>query len=797
MLGLPYHINEIATAAGALDLFQGQLRPSPLSYVSFDSRTISHGAETLFVALKTPNRDGHAFIADAYEKGVRNFLTEHPLNYKDCNYALCDNCLDTLQRWAMVHRQKFSYPVVGITGSNGKTIVKEWLATLLDMHVQVVKSPMSYNSQLGVALSLLRMHPQADIALIEAGISQKEEMASLWLMIQPDLGILTHMGSSHANGFASEQEKLQEKMQLFEGVEKVLVGDGQVEVIEALQRAQLPFHTTKELSLTLPEHVQNEADKENLALCLLTIQHLQIPLSEVMERIPLLHPVEMRTQWITDNPEITLINDSYNSDEDSVRNALQLLLKDPTHKKKQIILSDIPSLGNRQREVHETILREMCDTLGTEQVYTIGPIFKSLNHPQSYSSTGELQASLQYASFQNSTLLLKGARRYKLEHLIPFFNRKLNATYFKIRLHQLAENYRALKSGLPEGIHTMCMVKAGSYGSGTWQIAQVLEQEGATYLAVAYASEGIELRQAGIRLPIMVMNPDDSSIDSLLQFEIEPEVSNFEFLDKFLRAARLSGQKSYRIHVKLETGMGRLGFVEDELPKLIEMIARYPDLEIVSVLSHLAAADDPTEDEFSLAQAQRFQAMDQYLRAELGIVPFRHILNTAGLLRFPQFAFEMVRMGIGLYGINPLDSEEKSTKIKEIGSLHSSISQIREYPAGMSIGYGRSQETKRTSRIATVAIGYADGIPRSVGNGKASFMVNGQLAPTFGRICMDMLMLDVSDIPSARPGDSVLIFGRDQEDYLSIKTLAQAADTIPYEILVRLSSRIRRIYERE
>lgn len=797
MLGLPYHINEIATVAGALDLFQGLLDSPPIKYISFDSRTISHGSETLFVALKTPNRDGHEFISDAYEKGVRNFLTEQKLSYSDCNYAHCDDCLDTLQRWAYHHRQRFSYPVIGITGSNGKTVVKEWLATLLEMHMQVVKSPMSYNSQLGVALSLLRMHPQADIAIIEAGISQKDEMGRLWLMIQPDIGILTHMGSSHASGFSSESEKLGEKLQLFEGVDQVLVGSKQEKVLDALEQAGLAFRTSKEIQEALPATIQTDADKENIKLCLLAVKHLGIDLAEIWDRIPLLHPVEMRTQWITDNPDITLINDSYNSDEDSVRNALQVLLNDPSHTKKQIILSDIPSLGNRQTDVHTAILEETCQSLGKEHVYTIGPIFKALGHPQSYLNTKELLASLQYARFKHSTLLLKGARRFELEQLIPFFNKKLNATYFKIRLHQLAQNYRSLKSRLPQGTHTMCMVKAGSYGSGTWQIAQVLEEEGAAYLAVAYASEGIELRQSRIRLPIMVMNPDLSSIESLLQFGIEPEVSNFDFLEKFLRAARLSGLKSYRIHLKLETGMGRLGFSASELPRLINILNTYPDLEIVSVMSHLAAADDPNEDAFSFAQIERFQDMHQTLQAELGIASFRHILNTAGLLRFPQFAFEMVRLGIGLYGIDPLEQSGEQAKIEEIGSLHSSISQIRAYPEGLSIGYGRTQKTQRPSRIATVAIGYADGIPRSVGNGKASFLVHGQPAPTFGRICMDMLMLDVTDIPEAEAGDPVLIFGRDQEHYLSIKALSKAADTIPYEILVRLSVRIRRIYERE
>ena len=795
MLGLPYHINEIASLAGALDLFQGRLETTSLSYIAYDSRKISRGADTLFVALKTSNRDGHDFIADAYQKGVRNFLVEKALPFQDVNYAICDNCLDSLQRWALAHRQKFSYPVIGITGSNGKTIVKEWLASLLEMQYQIVKSPMSYNSQLGVSLSLLQMHPQAELALIEAGISEPDEMGRLWLMIQPNLGILTHMGSSHAEGFPSETAKLQEKLQLFEGVEIVFVGPEQVFVLEALEQNGIPFESSK-ANFPDKNRFPNPADRENAALAITVAKHLGTTEEDIIERLSLLQAVEMRTEIITDNPDISLINDSYNSDEDSLRNALQLLVNNPSHEKKQIILTDIPHLGNRQKEVQEGIYTELREQLGEENIYTVGPVFASMNLLQSFADTEALKSNLNYDDFKDSVLLLKGARSFALEKLLPFFNRKLNATYFKVRLHQLSKNFRSLKSQIPEGTHTMCMVKAASYGSGTWEIAQILEQEGATYLTVAYASEGIELRQDGIRLPIMVMNPDESSIESLIQFSLEPEVSNFSFLEKYLRAARLAELNTYRMHLKLETGMGRLGFIEDDLPKLIHIFSLHPDVEIVSVLSHLAAADDPSEDAFTFAQVERFQQMFQSLQSQLGIQSFRHILNTAGILRFPQYAFEMVRMGIGLYGIHPSSDTESLMDLEEIGSLHSSISQIREYPAGQSIGYGRTQTTTRPSRIATVAIGYADGIPRSVGEGKMSFLIRGKKAPTFGRICMDMLMLDVTDIPEADSGDSVLIFGREGEHYLSINKLAKAADTIPYEILVRLSNRIRRIYER-
>ncbi|MEM8890804.1 MAG: Mur ligase family protein, partial [Bacteroidota bacterium] len=414
------------------------MEPIALNYIAYDSRKISRGAETVFVALKTENRDGHEFIADAYQKGVRNFLVEKALPYKDVNYALCDDCLDTLQRWALAHRQKFSYPVIGITGSNGKTIVKEWVASLLEMRFQIVKSPMSYNSQLGVSLSLLQMHPQAELALIEAGISEPGEMGRLWLMIQPDLGILTHMGSSHAEGFPSEAAKLQEKLQLFEGVEKVFVGAEQKFVLEALRENDIAFESSQK---HFPHENQfpNQADKENATLAITVAKHMGATEEDILERLPLLQAVEMRTEIITDNPEISLINDSYNSDEDSLRNALQLLLSNPSHDRKQIILSDIPHLGNRQKEVQQNIYEELLEALGKENIYTVGPVFSSMNLPQSYPHTEALKAELKYEDFKDSVLLLKGARSFALEKLLPFFNRKLNATYFKVRLHQLSK----------------------------------------------------------------------------------------------------------------------------------------------------------------------------------------------------------------------------------------------------------------------------------------------------------------------------------------------------------------------
>ncbi|MEO0897745.1 MAG: bifunctional UDP-N-acetylmuramoyl-tripeptide:D-alanyl-D-alanine ligase/alanine racemase [Bacteroidota bacterium] len=808
----------MASLALATDLFQGEFHPRKFRYVAYDSRLISHGAETLFVALKTGNRDGHDFVEDAYQKGVRNFMVNKRLDLAAINYALVDDTLEALQRWAMNHRRQFSFPIWAITGSNGKTTVKEWLATLLEMEVQLVKSPMSYNSQLGAALSLLQLHPQADLAVIEAGISQAGEMAVLAEMIQPTHGILTHMGAAHAENFDSFNHKLQEKLLLFQDVNLLVHSSHQEHVSSQLEG--MPTQAVGQLEndhwkvtvkekgegatqLLWSENGENhelnipftgDSDIDNASIAIASSRAIGMSMAAIKERLPLLRPVLMRTEIISDNPDITLINDSYNSDVDSVRNAFQQLGQLDIHPQKWVILSDVPHLGDQQVPIQQDLLKEAEQLVGKGHVITIGPVFGQMGRVNHYNRVEDLLDQIVLKEFEDSTILLKGARNFALEKLIPRFNTKLNATTFRIDLGALSHNFRYLKSLVPEGTKSMCMVKASSYGSGTWEIAQHLEKEGATYFAVAYASEGIELRQAGISLPIMVMNPDLSSVEALLRFDIEPEVSNFPLLKAYLQAGRLSDRREYRIHLKLDTGMGRLGFLEEDLPELLSMLGQSPDLNIISVMSHLAAADMQEEDEFTLQQFEQFDRMYAYLQQELGIQSFRHILNTSGILRFPQRSMDMVRMGIGLYGINPVAEPHD---LREIGSLISTITQIHTYPAGTSIGYGRSQKTRRASKIGIVPVGYADSIPRRVGGGKMSLMIRGQRAPIFGRVCMDMLMVDVTDIAGIAAGEEVLIFGSKGEDMVSINEWAEAAETIAYELLVRISPRVRKIYTRE
>ena len=785
MLGLPYTLQEIAQISFAKDLFQGCETQIPLQYIAFDTRTIIHGEQTLFVALKTPHRDGHDFVAQAIEKGVQNFLVQKDLFFPNINYALVENTLDALQIWAKTHREKFAYPVIGITGSNGKTTVKEWLTTLLEGQFQIVKSPMSYNSQLGVALSLLQMRPNVDAAIIEAGISKVGEMAVLAEMIQPTLGILTHIGTAHSEGFVSEKQKLAEKLLLFTTAKKVITPPLAPPLVPPL-----PHYSV------LHKDFLTAADKENASLAAFAaLTFFGMSEEAIQNRLSLLYPIQMRTEMISENPQITLINDSYNSDIDSIFNAFQLLQNTNSQSHKKLILTDLSHLGKNQIGIQTEILKQAEKMFGQANVITIGEVFAKLrNNAFSFLSTQDFSQHFHYQDYIGNVVLFKGARQFELETLLPLFHHKLTATVFKVNLTALAHNLRYFRSLLPIQTKIMCMVKAFSYGSGTWEIAAALQQEGADNLAVAYSSEGIELREKGINLPIMVMNPDAQSLEALVKYEIEPEIYDFVLLEKYIRTARLAGLATYPIHLKFDTGMGRLGFQENDLPYLIEMLRQYPDIQVVSMLTHLAAADDSTADDFSIAQISRFQGIYEHLHNELGISPLRHVLNSAGILRFPHYAMDMVRLGIGLYGINPT---EKTTDLQEIGTLQTLISQIHSYPKGTSVGYGRSQFTTRDSRIATLPIGYADGIFRRLGNGKASFLVHGKAAPTFGRVCMDMLMIDVTDIPEAKTGDIVLIFGEMEESYLSVSDMAKSAETISYEILTRISPRVKRVYVKE
>ncbi len=833
MSGFQYTLAQIADMIGPDALVIGQASNDLLSEVEFDTRQLPEPAVTLFLAIKGDNRDGHLFLHRAFDQGVRHFLlSDAGMLPVGASGILVDDTVAALQAFAGSHRARFNCTVVAITGSNGKTTVKEWLVTLLGDHFAVHKSPGSYNSQIGVPLSLLGIEAHHEVAIIEAGISRKGEMARLERIIRPDIGILTHFGDAHAEGFASPAEKLQEKLQLFDHA-KALLADTQDAFVAQHVYAFHQSHPGLQLVTLGPgrgsnyclEHtyfdhasstaslqyagisyfldlpIPGEAALSNAALTVAAALHLGVPFAQIKDRLALLRPVSMRMEMITDNPEITVINDAYNADLSSVKNALSLLATERYHAARTLILTDIDHQGAAQERVQKAILDMAVQALGADSIIVIGPVFdlmlRDVPWIASYPSTEAFIEAFDYERFRNRTVLLKGARRFGLDRLIPYLSRRATATWFKINMNALAHNYRQFRSRVPKTTRTMAMVKAFAYGSGSWEIAQAVVREGVDELAVAYTSEGIMLRTRGIHVPIMVMNADLQSIAQLYRFDLVPEVYNLEFLRSYIAEGRLLGKTQFPVHIKVDTGMGRLGFGWQGADELIDFLQAEPNVVVKSVLSHFASADAPEQDAFTHLQAERFQHFYQELVAAVAFeaLPLRHICNTAGMLRFPQYAMDMVRLGIGLYGIPPFATA--AIDLQEIGSIHTVVTQVHEYAAGTPIGYGCSESRDHPARIATLPIGYADGIRRSLSNGKGRFLIRGQRAPVIGRVCMDMLMLDVTDVAGAQAGDEVVLMGGQGNDFVSVDELATLCDTISYEILTGISQRVRRVYVRE
>jgi Alr-MurF fusion protein len=839
MSGFKYTLAQIAEMIGPDAQIIGQATDVALAEVEFDTRLIHDAATTLFMAIKGENRDGHRFLQQAFEKGVCHFLLSEAdrLPTGACGILVPDTVV-ALQAFAKSHRDRFPRcRVVAITGSNGKTTVKEWLVTLLSGLFAVYKSPGSYNSQIGVPLSLLGIEADHEIAIIEAGISKKGEMARLERIIRPDIGILTHFGDAHAEGFASPAEKLQEKLQLFQHT-KLLIADVEDEtMLDALvaftkTHPQALFtlglnhdvwtsylediHSdatgssallqTRDTAIKLSLPIPGEAALHNAALAVVAAKQIgeewnDFEYADFTDRIALLRPVSMRMEMITDNPEITIINDAYNADLSSVKNALSLIATAHYHTARTLILTDIDHQGSAQERVQKAILDMAVMALGADNIVVVGPVFDMMLRDvpwiASYPSTEAFIEAFDYERFRNRTVLLKGARRFELDRLIPYLSRRATATWFKINMNALAHNYRQLRARVPKTTRTMAMVKAFAYGSGAWEIAQAVVREGVDELAVAYTSEGIMLRTRGIHVPIMVMNADLQSIAQLFRFDLVPEVYNLDFLRSYIAEGRQQGKSSFPVHIKVDTGMGRLGFDWQAAAELVAFLKAEPMVVVQSVLSHLASADALDQDAFTHLQAQRFQ----HFYAELGAavsfetLPLRHLCNTAGMLRFPEYALDMVRLGIGLYGIPPF--EEADIDLQEIGSIHTVVTQVHEYAAATPIGYGCSESRDYPTRIATLPIGYADGIRRSLSNGKGRFLIRGQRAPVIGRVCMDMLMLDVTHVAGAQAGDEVVLMGGQGADFISVKEIAALCDTISYEILTGISQRVRRVYVRE
>ena len=782
-----------------------------------DSRKVSAIDGALFFAIRGEHHDGHKYLSDLYQKGVRQFIVEKengisPNDFADANILQVSSSLSALQKIVADHRSKIKIPVIGITGSNGKTIIKEWLFQLLSPDYKIAKNPGSYNSQLGVPLSVWQLQPHHELGIFEAGISKTGEMEKLAEIIQPTIGIFTNTGSAHDEGFSSREEKIEEKLRLFRNSKTVIYCSDHGSLDDVIRKSDLNslswgtsstagIQVTSEggdfsvsfkgvsFSLSLP--FSDKASIENCFHCVALMIHLGYNGNEIQERVRLLQSVPMRLELKEGINQSQIIDDTYNNDLAGLQISLEFLANQHQKNKKRVILSDILQSGIEPEE----LVKKIASVLTENQIQSFVGIGKVLSSYRKYfsgsseffSSTEEFIEKFDFNSIQQEAVLVKGARAFQFEKIIERLQRKVHGTVMEIDLGAVIHNLNFFRARLKPSTKIMVMVKAFAYGSGSNEIANLLQFHKVNYLGVAYADEGVELRNNNITLPIMVMNPTEESFTTLMQHNLEPEIYSFKILDQFLNF--LKG-RSATIHLKLDTGMHRLGFDESDLDRLKEILKKNPSLKIASIFSHMAGADEAQHDSFSKEQAEKFKRNADSISDALGYKPIYHILNSPGILRLPQYQFDMVRLGIGLYGIDP--TSEKVEGLKPVAKLKTIISQIKHIKQGESIGYGRRGKAEKPLTIATIAIGYADGFSRAFSRGVGKVLVNGKLVSVIGNVCMDMTMVDISGI-DAKEGDEVIIFGTE----LPIQKLADSINTIPYEILTNTSERVKRVFVAE
>lgn len=827
-----YSIHDIRHILGAQWLRQSNGNPA-VEYLLFDSRQVTAPALSLFFALPGERHDGHQYLAEAYRAGVRHFVIQYPdadlSALHDANVLLVPDTLAALQQLAAHHRSRFpNLHVVGITGSNGKTIVKEWLYQLLhDDHV-IVRSPKSYNSQVGVPLSVWQIGEQHTLALFEAGISRKGEMAQLENIIRPGIGIFTNIGPAHSEGFASQNEKLLEKMRLFEHAHTLVYCSDHETIDKAAQewasaqpgrtlyawsKEGRPANLTFDHIETLPDgftrfqvhvpgaeaHVlempfSDSASLENALHCIAVLQLLGTPVEKTAQRLRRLEPVEMRLQLKDAVRNSTLINDAYNNDLASLLIALQFAARQVRKRRLTLILSDILQSGYTREQLYAQVA-DMLSQNHVARLVGIGPNVQALENMPTpgvekhfFPDTEAFIQTLPSFDVHDELILLKGARPFAFERIAQRLEQKAHKTTLEVNLTALIHNLNVYKRMLRPGTGLLAMVKASGYGSGAAELAKLLEYHKVSYLGVAYADEGIELRHAGVQLPILVLNPEPGSLDAMYRFQLEPEVYSMDMLQEVIRFAE--GNKQLAIHLKLDTGMHRLGFEPHDMLVLCAQLRNHPGIQVRSVFSHLAASDSPGHDAFTHHQVRVFIEMYGQIQDALGYAPLRHIANTGAIARFPEYQFEMVRLGIGLYGVDAGGAPEP---LRVVNTLKATISQIKSLEAGDTVGYNRNGPVTKPTRTATISIGYADGLLRLAGNGRYNVSIRGQLAPTIGNVCMDMTMIDVTHIPEAREGDEVVVFGENPP----VQDLAVCLQTIAYEVFTNISERVKRIYWQE
>lgn len=815
---MQYTVKEIAELTGGDIYFQNN---RDIRYLAIDSRTILVPEYSLFFAIKGLRNDGHDYVEQLYSKGVRCFVIEEVRNgynaLKNACFVVVEDSIAALQLITSMHRKRFDYPVIGITGSNGKTIVKEWLSQMMAVDKAVVKSPKSFNSQVGVPLSVWRMSDSDDIAIFEAGISMPGEMENLEKIIRPTIGILTNLGIAHSENFTDNEEKLHEKLLLFKGVEK-LVYCRDNEFLDNYITNEFPrdnlftwseckhsdvmVGSKKEVGDTYIVNIEydmqafqvklpfgDRASFENCMHCLTTLLFLGYDIDYIAESILKLHPVAMRLEIKEGINNCSIINDYYNSDPVSLGIALDMLERQSAGKKKTVILSDLLQTGYKP----ENLYGDVAALLNIKRINKIIGIGECISKYASlfdmervfYPNTSSFIRDLSRKDFKNEAILLRGARDFHFEEISNLLQKKAHRTVLEVDLDAVVNNLNYYRSLLKPETNIMVMVKAFSYGSGLVDISRILQYNRVNYLGVAIADEGIELRNAGINIPIIVMNPEEYSFDSMIEYNLEPEIYNFEQLNSFGKALQRNGVDRYPIHIKIDSGMKRLGFTSVDVPELKKVLVNNNLFFVRSVFSHLAASDESVHDDFTKQQINIFSKCSSEIVSWFEHKVIRHILNSAGIERFAEYQFDMVRLGIGLYGVSSFSGD----KIKNVSTLKTTISQIREIEASETVGYGRKGVVYRVSRIATIPVGYADGFDRRLGNGVGKVIINGKFAPVIGNVCMDMTMIDITGI-EAKEGDVVIIFGKDNP----VSDLAEKMGTIPYEVLTSVSDRVKRIY---
>jgi alanine racemase len=814
---MQYSISQVADILGGTLLLRQNM---VVDAVSVDSRNAANTASVLFFCLAGERHNGHHFIEQCYAGGVRNFVVSEKVDfskYNEANFIEVPDTLAALQQLAQYHRCRFHIPVIGITGSNGKTIIKEWLYQLLSMDKNVVKSPKSYNSQVGVPLSVLNMEAANELAIFEAGISTVSQMHLLEKIIQPTIGIFSNIGPAHDAGFGSVEEKIEEKLQLFKHCDTLIYGAAHAAIHQKLKenkntvywkiiahkntdyQIEIVFNAKKKTQiLSLDIHFKDKASVENCVHGAVAMLVLGYEPAVIQERIALLKNLPMRLELKYGINQCTIIDDAYSADFLSLQIAIDFVNQQETKKKKTLILSDFEESGLTSSEFIDK-LNKITKQNRFDKLIGVGKFFveqhkriENIGEIFTFKDTETLLSSLDDITFFNELILVKGARKFEFEKILEFLIGQTHETVLEINLNSLINNLNVYKNIIGKNVGIIAMVKAFSYGNGSIELASLLEQHKVSYLAVAYADEGVWLRRNGIKTPILVMNPDKADFGRMLQFNLEPEIYSLKILRDLIKAVSVSPLGGagglLNIHLKIETGMNRLGFSEAEIGQLVDVLHSNPNVCVKTVFSHLAGSDDAIFDDFTKEQISKFDGIAANIEKMLGYTLKKHILNSAGIVRFPQAQYDFVRLGIGLYGVD--GSATIQEKLELIGRLKTRIAQIKTVRQYETIGYSRRGVVNRAAVIGTLAIGYADGFDRRFGNGVGEVFVSDKRAKIIGNVCMDMCMADLTNLEDVKEGDEVEIYGK----HISIIEQAKKIGTIPYELLTSISSRVKRVY---